>query len=76
MAIGIIETFHARVGNAKGVRFEAIRLPREMDRSPPALAVLAGILAPDQAMVDRFTIELARGGWVGGGPKYRPTRPT
>ena len=65
-----METYQTKMKNAKGPRIEEAQIPREMTRRAPSLACLAGILAPDQDMVNHFTIELTRG--MNEVPTYTP----
>ena len=61
LVLDLLAIFQTKMKNATDPRIEEIQIPREMTRWSPQLANLAGILVPDQEMVNRFTIELTRG---------------
>lgn len=61
LSLGMIETFQAEMKNAKDPRIEELQIPREIAKWAPSFADFSGILVPDQEMVIRPTIELARG---------------
>ena len=70
LALELIESFQTRVKNSKDPRIEEVQIPREMTKWAPSLSKLAGILVPDQDMVNHFTIELTRG--LNEVPAYTP----
>ena len=70
LASGLAETFQTRAKNPKCPRIEEVQTHREMNKWAPSFTTLAGILVADQEMVNRFTIELARG--LNETPTYTP----
>ena len=56
LVLDLVGVFHVKMENIKDPMIEEVQIPNQMAKWAPSLVHLAGILTPDQDMVNHFTI--------------------